>query len=47
LENEVTIPMTIPNILALDFDGVRCDGMREYFTLIAEYTAAHGRRPRL
>jgi hypothetical protein len=31
LENEVTIPMTIPNILALDFDGVLCDGMREYF----------------
>ena len=23
--------MTIPNILALDFDGVLCDGMREYF----------------
>ena len=23
--------MTIPNILALDFDGVMCDGMREYF----------------
>jgi len=23
--------MTIPNILALDFDGVICDGMREYF----------------
>ena len=22
---------TIPNILALDFDGVLCDGMREYF----------------
>jgi hypothetical protein len=24
-------PVTIPNILALDFDGVLCDGMREYF----------------
>ena len=23
--------MTIPNILALDFDGVLCDGVREYF----------------
>ena len=23
--------MTIPDILALDFDGVCCDGMREYF----------------
>jgi hypothetical protein len=23
--------MTIPNVLALDFDGVLCDGMREYF----------------
>ena len=23
--------MNIPNILALDFDGVLCDGMREYF----------------
>ena len=23
--------MPIPNILALDFDGVLCDGMREYF----------------
>jgi hypothetical protein len=23
--------MTIPNILALDFDGVLCDGMHEYF----------------
>jgi hypothetical protein len=23
--------MSIPNILALDFDGVLCDGMREYF----------------
>ena len=23
--------MTIPDILALDFDGVLCDGMREYF----------------
>jgi hypothetical protein len=23
--------MAIPNILALDFDGVLCDGMREYF----------------
>ena len=23
--------MTIPHILALDFDGVLCDGMREYF----------------
>ena len=23
--------MTIPNILALDFDGVLCEGMREYF----------------
>ena len=23
--------MTIPNILALDFDGVLCDGIREYF----------------
>ena len=23
--------MKIPNILALDFDGVLCDGMREYF----------------
>jgi hypothetical protein len=23
--------MTIPNILALDFDGVLCDGMREYY----------------
>src|SRR6266704_3232276 len=23
--------MTIPAILALDFDGVLCDGMREYF----------------
>src|SRR5262245_43247107 len=23
--------MIIPNILALDFDGVLCDGMREYF----------------
>jgi hypothetical protein len=23
--------MTIPNILSLDFDGVLCDGMREYF----------------
>ena len=23
--------MHIPNILALDFDGVLCDGMREYF----------------
>jgi hypothetical protein len=23
--------MTIPNILALDFDGVLCDGMQEYF----------------
>lgn len=23
--------MTLPNILALDFDGVLCDGMREYF----------------
>jgi hypothetical protein len=23
--------MTLPNILALDFDGVICDGMREYF----------------
>jgi hypothetical protein len=23
--------MTIPNILALDFDGVLCDGMGEYF----------------
>jgi hypothetical protein len=31
LETEVNIPMTIPNILALDFDGVLCDGMREYF----------------
>jgi len=28
---ELTIPMTIPDILALDFDGVLCDGMREYF----------------
>jgi hypothetical protein len=25
------MPMAIPNILALDFDGVLCDGMREYF----------------
>jgi hypothetical protein len=25
------MPITIPNILALDFDGVLCDGMREYF----------------
>src|SRR5262245_46479415 len=25
------ISMTIPNILSLDFDGVLCDGMREYF----------------
>jgi hypothetical protein len=31
LEAEVNISMTIPNILALDFDGVLCDGMREYF----------------
>jgi hypothetical protein len=31
LQDEVNIPMTIPNILALDFDGVLCDGMREYF----------------
>ena len=23
--------MSLPNILALDFDGVLCDGMREYF----------------
>ena len=23
--------MNIPDILALDFDGVLCDGMREYF----------------
>jgi len=23
--------MTIPDILALDFDGVCCDGLREYF----------------
>jgi hypothetical protein len=23
--------MTIPDVLALDFDGVLCDGMREYF----------------
>lgn len=23
--------MTVPDILALDFDGVLCDGMREYF----------------
>ena len=23
--------MNIPNILTLDFDGVLCDGMREYF----------------
>lgn len=23
--------MAIPNVLALDFDGVLCDGMREYF----------------
>ena len=23
--------MNIPNVLALDFDGVLCDGMREYF----------------
>ena len=23
--------MTLPNILALDFDGVLCDGIREYY----------------
>ena len=23
--------MIIPDVLALDFDGVLCDGMREYF----------------
>src|ERR671937_2781718 len=28
---EVNVCMTIPNILALDFDGVLCDGMHEYF----------------
>jgi hypothetical protein len=27
----VNAPMTIPNILALDFDGVLCDGIHEYF----------------
>jgi hypothetical protein len=27
------IDMTFPDILALDFDGVLCDGMREYFEI--------------
>jgi hypothetical protein len=31
VENTVNTPVTLPNILALDFDGVLCDGMREYF----------------
>src|SRR5439155_631988 len=26
------VPERVPAILALDFDGVLCDGMREYFT---------------
>jgi len=32
--------MPIPNILALDFDGVLCDGMREYFAT-SRRTYAH------
>src|SRR5262245_51706826 len=28
---QAAVPMTAPDILALDFDGVLCDGMAEYF----------------